>query len=273
MALKTYNQTMAMARGNYVNPPAVSSVTTSGISAFEYGFAASNLEYEDPWTMMKTASISGQPIITHTFASSIGPTVLGLLNHNFYSAGYSSVAVEYWTGSSWSTIGTITLASTDSDLIIPWDNSFSTTQMRWKLNAAAGNFFIGSVFYGLILPFDSNPTASGVTQVRRSPIVIEQSAGGSRHVSFGATRRTSDMTLIWERGTSTDRGTFEQLNYKELVGFVTPEHGDAVQTVAIGDPIFWGYVEEIVASPRGPGMHLTGQPATYDFTVFLSGAS
>jgi len=271
LTLETFSK-IAIAYSNRVSPANVTAVTTSGISAFLGGFPASNLEYPDPWTMMKTASISGEPIIQHTFAFSITPRVLGLINHNLFVAGYTTVQVEYFNGTIWVNLGTVTLPSTDQDLLIPWTENVSATQWRWRLGSAQGNFFMGSVFYGIRRTFDVQAASRGVTQSRRTPLVIEQSAGGARHVSFGADRRTSDMQLTWNRGSIDDRSFFEQINHDELIGIVSPEHGDAAQ-VPSGSPIFWGYVESVDDSPRGPGMHLTAQKATYDFTVSLRGAA
>ena len=278
MALVTFSK-IAVAYNNLVNPSTVSSVTQVNIPVVEGGFPLSNLEYEDPWTMLRTASVTVTWDIIHTFTSSVGPMVLGIINHNLWSTGHSTVNVRYFSGS-WVSIGTISLAS-DSDIIIPWDNVVSSTQ--WKFTSSAPgnpNFYIGSVFYGSYRQFDRNPMPAGIRQTVESNIITETSAGGARHVSFGSKRRVASYEIAWDRTTIADRNFFQQLptitdpTYLQsaLIGIYPPEHGDLVSATDGGSPLFFGYISSIDDSPRGPGMHLTGQPARYDMVVHLMGA-
>ena len=93
MAVQTFSR-LAVAYGNYVTPAAVANVVTGGITTFLAGFPASNLEWEDPWVLMKTASLTGTVTIEHEFGSSVTPNVCGILNHNLGSSGYTSISVQ-----------------------------------------------------------------------------------------------------------------------------------------------------------------------------------
>lgn len=267
-----------IAYGNLVRPASVTSVTSAEITVTLGGFPLANLEVEDPWTMMKTSTVTGTWSIVHTFGSAVNPNVIGILNHNLLSTGHSSVSIAYFSGT-WQTIGTYNL-NNDSDVIAAWDDVGSHTQWRFTSSAPGNpNFQIGSVFYGYQKVLATNPAASGITQSRSSGVIVERSAGGARHVSFGSDRRSSDMRLSWSRATIADRNFFEQLptvtdnlTRSALVGILSPEHADIASAVDGGAPLFWGYVEEVNDSPRGPGSHLTGQPARYDMVVTLKGA-
>ena len=270
MAVQTYSK-VAVAFGNAVSPAGVTAVVTSGISAFLSGFPASNLEWEDPWILMKTASIIGQPIVEHQFATAVTPTVLGILNHNLGTAGYVSIAVERWNGVTWDAMATMTITETgDSDVWISWTAAASATRWRFRLGTgAAGNFYIGSVFYGVVHVCESNPAI--MNQNRKTPITVETASGGARYTSFGADVRPGFSEIAWQRTTITEADFWRQLPKYSLLGILTPEHGDA-STIILGQEVFFGYLASRSITPRGPGGQLTTSPARYDMTLTLEGA-
>jgi hypothetical protein len=277
MAVQTFTK-MAIARGQTVTPALVSSVATTNISTFLAGFPASNLEYgDDAWTMMKTGSVSGQPIITHTFFAAPEAKVLGILNHNIGSAGYNSVAVEYFNGSIWVATASMSVpvgagGTPDSPIWVAWQTAGETaTQWRFKLGSgAAGNFYIGGVFYGnAVNEFQKNPLI--MNQTMTETLIVETAAGGSKHVAFGADVRNQIMEITFSRLSEVDADKLWRLKKQELVGILTPEHSDATTLIA-GQEVFWGYVLRRTVTPRGPGSSMSAQGSHYDITLQLEGA-
>lgn len=268
MAVQTFSK-MAVAYGNYVTPAAVANVVTGGITTLA-GFPASNLEIEDPWVMMKTSTVSGTITIEHEFGSSVTPTVLGILNHNLGSAGYTSISAQRYNGSTFDTMATMLITSTgDSDVWIAWTAAASQTKWRINLGAAASNFYIGSIFYGVVHVVETNPLV--MNQNRQIPVTVETASGGARYTSFGAAVRPAFCELTWSRTTITEVEFWRQVPNYKLMGILTPEHGDAT-TIILGQEVFWGYLASRALTPRGPGGQLTGAPARYDMTLTLEGA-
>ena len=277
MAVQTFTK-MAIARVQKVTPALVNTVTTTNIGTFIAGFPASNLKYgDDAWTMMKTGSVSGQPIITHTFFAAPEAKVLGILNHNIGSAGYSSVAVEWFNGSIWVAAASMNipvggLGQPDTPIWVSWQTAGETaTQWRFKLGSgAAGNFYIGGVFYGQqVNEFVKNPLI--MNQTMTETLIVETAAGGSKHIAFGADVRNQIMEITFSRLGEVDAEKLWRLSKHELVGILTPEHSDAT-TLISGQEVFWGYVLRRTVSPRGPGSSLSAQGSHYDITLQLEGA-
>ena len=84
MANESYSR-MVVAHSNQVTPSGVTAVVISGFTT-QTGFGAGNLEYEDPWTIMRTATVTTEPIIEHQFASSIRNRILGIINNYLATA-------------------------------------------------------------------------------------------------------------------------------------------------------------------------------------------
>ena len=272
MANETYAR-MTIAHSNKVNPTDVTAIVTSGLTT-QTGFPASNLEFEDPWTIMKTATITpgpSVPIIEHQFAASQSFRIAGVINHNLRTAGYISVDFEYWTGSAWSLLGFTNVRPDDGDLLAGWTNVVSSTRWRIKLPTAASNFFIGSIFWGARTVLEQNPTAAGVIQTREAPFLVEQSAGGAKHVTSGANKRSGILEATWSRGMPDDVKFFAELGKYELLGVLSPEYADFGSSGSFGHEIFWGYVVNRVMSPRGPG-NSTDLNYKYDMTLSMEGA-
>jgi len=261
---------MAVAYGNQVNPTNVSAIVTGGITSFVSGYPAENLEIEDPWTMTKTSVVASAPSFEHQFASSLQLNALGILNHNFHPA-YTSLTVEYWNGSTFVSVGAVTLYY-NSDIWVSWDGSNSSARWRFRLNSGTTNLRIGSVFWGFRYAMLKSPATALMSQARESPLLIEQSAGDARHVIFGAAKRTATMEVSWSRAPILDVDFFRTLGNNEMIGIMPPEHGDDIDLQVLGQEPFWGYVASRVMVPRGPGGRNTTQPATYDMTLTLEGA-
>lgn len=269
MAVQTFTKT-ALAYGNYVNPTAVANVVTGGITGFVSGFPASNLEWEDPWVLMKAASVSGTVTIEHEFGSSVTPNVCGILNHNLGSSGYTNISVQRYNGATFDTMATMTITSTgDSDVWIAWTAASAQTKWRINLGTATTGFYIGSIFYGITRVCETNPLV--MNQNRQTPITVETASGGARYVAFGAAVRPAFAELTWNRTTITEADLWRQLPNYALLGILTPEHSDAT-TIILGQEVFWGYLASRAITPRGPGGQLTAHPAKYDMTITLEGA-
>lgn len=269
MAAETYDR-MTIAYGNVVKPANITSLTPGGISGFQTGFPADNLEYEDPWTMMKTNGISGAPTFYYQFTGSFYPRVLGILNHNLKSAGYATVAIAHYTAS-YMTVATRTIES-DDDIWVGWTDSVPATLWRIQLNATANDFQIGSIFLGSRNVMTRNPSKAMVQQTRKTDMTVERSAGGAKLFNWGSAKRDASMTLSWERADMTDVLWFRQRSRDELLGVLPPEYFDVGEGVWPGQEPFWGYVDNRGMKPRGPGGINTGQQARYQFVVNLEGA-
>lgn len=274
MAVQTFTK-LAVARQNQVTPAKVTSVVTSGISSFLAGFPASNLEYgDDAWTTMKTGSVSGQPIIEHQFAVAPAPRVLGILNHNLGEAGYGTVAVEWWNGSSWTAAASMDIpigagGRPDTPIWVAWtDAGGSATRWRFKLGSgAAGNFYLGGIFYAQTLyEFQQSPLI--MNQTMSHPLIVETAAGGSKHIAFGADVRNQIAEFTFSRLNYVDASIIWRFENYELIGFLTPDHSNATAIIE-GQEVFWGYVKNRTVTPRGPGGINTSH---YDVTLQMEGA-
>ena len=263
---------MGIAYQNKVAIPGPTSFSSTGITTTVPGFSGTNLLYEDPWLLLKTASVSGTVTVALTFASAQTVSVYGIINHNLRSAGYTSVTFEHWTGTAWTADISGVSMSSDTDVLVPNNSNISATQFRFNLGTASGNFFVGSFFLGIIVQMSRNPDAAGVLQTRAAPMLIEESAGGARHIIKGAPKRTGRMELTWQRAIPIDIETVKQMDEYSLVGIISPEQADTM-TQPVGHEVFYGYVTSNTTSPRGPGSTLTGTAsARYDWTLELEGA-
>lgn len=273
MAVKTYT-TMAIARGNKTTPGDVTSLSSSGITAFLSGFPLGNLEYgDDPWTVMKTASVTGGEItIAFTFAATQSHRVLGILNHNLGEAQYTSVAVDYWTGSVWTQTASMThsLDGPDTPLWVSWDNAVTSTQWRFRIGTSTtgGNFFLGGIFWGIVETLTRSPAI--MNQRLTETMIVETAAGGSKHVAFGANVRHAVYEISFSRLPGADAEVLRKFKKQELLGLLTPEHSDATATIQ-GQEVFWGYVLDRNVTPRAPGRS-TDNTWHYDITLEMEGA-
>jgi hypothetical protein len=278
MTLSTFTN-IAIARSNLVNPTDVGGITTGNISGFVTGFPASNLEYEDPWTMMKTNGVTSPVTIETDFsplAASPVPRVVGIINHNLSTAGWTTVMPQRWNGSSWDDLNTLAINIVgDQDMLIVWDSVSASDE--WRINlvgSGVSDFYLGSLFWGSVETLATNPIDGGGIQTRTVPLVVERSAGGAKHVSFGAQRRSATLEISFVRAAQGDVAKWQQYGYYDLIGILPPEHGDwgSGITLASGEP-FWGYVVDRTFAASGPGQYATaGTQAVYDYTVFLEGA-
>ncbi len=281
MTLRTFNK-MLVVTDNLVNPTDVTSVVDTGITAFVPGFPLSNLKYQGPWTMMKTDGVVGDPTIEFNFGSDVGPTVLGIINHNLGRDNdnpikYGSIDIEHWDGvSAYVSIGNV-LINGNRDILIVWNAAVPRDQWRITINAVAAShdFFIGSMFWGTgTREMLTNPINGGLVQTRVIPVITEESSGGAKHVSFGAKKRSGTAELTVRRGDRDDLGYWANINEDELIGILGPEMSDYMQGsfTPVGDGIFWGYLVDNTFAAHGPGQSTSSQTAVYDYSLFFDGA-
>jgi hypothetical protein len=247
-------------------------VVTGGITSTVSGFPSSNLLYPSPWDLMKTSAVSGTVTIEIDMSTSLTLQSFGLLNHNLWSAGYSSAAFQHWTGS-WTTDATVTITPGDQDILCTTSAGVTSDKFRVSLGSAppGTNFYLGLFYLGLRYVVTRNPAPGGILQTRTEPIAFEESAGGARHFYTGFPKRSGKMELTWERTQIADVEFLRQQPKFSLLGIIPPEQGD-FQSSPGGQEIFFGYVVSNTPSPRGPGAQATADPARYDWTLELEGA-
>jgi len=267
---------MSVAYGNYVNATDVAAVTSTNITALVSGFPLSNLKYPDPWTMTKTNGISGgDPTIKHEFNAPVAVGAIGIINHNLGSGYYSTVEVHSSPDDAvWTLRGQIVVpALNNNDMIIPINE---TAGLYWRLTftSASADFYIGSIFYGVLKTLDTNVNNAGYIQYRNVPVIVEESAGGARHVAFGADKKTSSVELRWSRAAMSVVSWFDGRPNYELLGIIGPEQGDMDDNgdEYSGANLFWGYKVDDTTAPIGPGQMATSQQAKYAYTVYMEGA-
>lgn len=275
MTLVTLNKT-GVAYDNFVNPTDVTSMVTADITGFVSGFPVANLEYQDPWTMAKTAGTSTSPSIEHRFSGAVPVEAIGIINHNLGEALYTQVEVESWTSPAGPYVQQALYnipTTVDNDIIIPITQVSSE---RWRLTFTTGgfDFYIGSIFYGRLKTLETNPINDGFVQSRSTSATFEESAGGATHATFGATKRSSILDITWRRADMAMITWFNGRPNDELLGFIGPEQGDMDDNTNRydGANLFWGYKVDDVTSPVGPGQMATSQKATYNYTMHLRGA-
>jgi len=231
--------------------------------------------------MLKTATVTADPTIEFNFSGSVAPTVLGIINHNLHhddirTGKYTDFDIEHWNGSSYDIIGTGEFNG-NRDIFVAWTSESPQTKWRITFNRAVVpglNFQIGNIFWGNWRTLLTNPTNNGVIIRRTIPLVVEESAGGAKHVAHGAKKRSGTLEATFRRADIDDVGWWGTLHEDELLGILGPEVGDYMGAVAtpVGDGIFWGYFNDITSSASGPGQSATSQEAKYDYTVFVEGS-
>lgn len=262
---------LTVAYSNNVGLGLANVVQSTGVTAFQPGFPLSNLLVESPWDLIKTNGVSGTVTLELQFSASVGVQAYGLLNHNLRTAGYATADFQWWNGSSYVSQAIVNLTPNNGDVLVTTTSMQSATKFRVSFGSASGDFKLGSFFLGLRRTMDRNPAADGIIQRRTPPILIEDAAGGARHVIKGADKRTGEMEITWVRTTLDDVEFLKQQDEYSLLGIVSPEQGDNQATI-FGQDCFFGYVTSSTMSPRGPGGQLTTQPARYDWTLTLQGA-
>ena len=255
----------------YGNLTPGSTASIAGCTA-QAGFPASNLEYEDPWTLFKTGTITGTPTLTIDVGSTKTINCVGLLNHNLSEAGYTSVEVRWWDGS-WGSHGTFSL---DTDILGNGDDDIfvaTATQTGSKAEikltpASQGNFFLGSIFWGEYLELGINPLDGLFTMDQASNISFESSSGGAKHMSIGNNKKSISLNAVFSRIGSNDVDVFRRFDRGSMIGILPPEQAADAPDAPRGTPHFWGYITNMRTAPRST---LTAEHK-YDLILDAEGA-
>jgi len=246
---------MVIGYDNKVTPENLSSVSCS-VTA-NSSFPDDNLEYEDPWRMMKVTTTPGSdPDITFTFSSSQTFTCWGLVNHNIITQGYQSINLQY-EDSGWNDVGTgISLLSrtTDTNFLLRF-GSQSSTQWRIQMTGPGTKptFYIGSVFMGTAYTVPRNPI-DGLMNTRigyRNTFV--DAAGGARYVAQSAYKAEETIEATFERATQSQTQKMTEdiaaNNQGKMIALVGPDQ--VFQSMPGTHGHFYGYARDIVVAPRG----------------------
>ena len=271
MGMKTPER-MVIAR-NFISPSLIDSISTSNMT-FAAGGGKDNLEYEDPWLVMSTASITGAPQIEIVFVGSHTFNVFGFVNH--YGLNGSVFTLASHDGGGWNDIGTFGVHSDDpqSDVLVYFDDvteddgGQSRLRVTWNSDPGIENLQIGTLFWGQGIEPTQNPDAGVTVKISDVPVLVEEAAGGARHTIFGADKEGLSEQLVFSRLPWDDLNKIRQLPRQHMIGVLPMEQGPA-GIGAFGMPHFFGTIRSIKASPQ------TGESTIdyrYDALVDMIGA-
>lgn len=272
MAFITHTR-MVICYGNVMTQEAAPTFTLTNITE-DPSTPAANLAFPDPWALFRVPSgNASNRIIQIDFGSA--PALMGCIgfaNHDLFT-GYDTVALDYWTGSAWSNVGTQTLTGQggggNPNFLLRFTPISGVTRYRVTLGKTSGTrpgFYIGMMFLGKVYEVTTNPVEGGLFLSQEVPLQLLTTVGGAILAPAAPPKYTESLEASFAR---TSKTMFQVLSETilrnsvgKVIGIIHPE--GAEETLPTGSQHLFGYISKLSPSPRNYGK--------YDITMVVEGA-
>lgn len=245
---------MCFGYGNLITPDVVTQTALDGASALS-GFPVGNLEYDDPWLMLKTATPSSQPYIRLDLGSGRTFNCIGLVNHNL---------VNGWTGFGLDAGASFTGAWTPCDTDATWATGLGDPNVLFRITttqvgvryirlrpvkaSAWPAFQLGMIFLGTLYEVAQNPVDRGFVHTTDALFSTRRAAGGALYSLSAPDVRPERVQIDFRKMPNTQVALLEQQTVGKIVGVIPP--GGAASVLPNGKPHFFGRMRPFTASDR-----------------------
>jgi hypothetical protein len=225
MAYSTYSK-MVFAHDNVVRDTIVSSISLDNCNEDPVNIA-DNLKYEDPGLFFGGDPTGGTVQVDVVFSPGKTAGAIGLLGHNLYSMGYTSVRPYMGPAPPGTiSIGDAITLNSDADILVGF-GAVTNAVWGWRFYGSTTDFTLRSIFLAqTTYEMNRNPVYKSTVEQFTVPTVFSESSGDVVHVVKTANRMNAELKLDFRRLIQTDVNyLYREIFRKEaghVIGIIMP---------------------------------------------------
>lgn len=245
---------MRIGYGNLITPDVVTQIALDNATALS-GFPVGNLEYDDPWLMLKTGTPTAAPYIRLDLGSGRTFRSIGLVNHNLIDqwTGFGLDVASSFTGT-WTPAGADATWATglgNPNVLFTLDSQqvgVRYIRLRFTKASAWPAFQLGMIFLGLHYEVAQNPVDRGFAHTTSALFSSRRAAGGARYELVAPDVRPERAQIDFKKMPNAQVTLLEQYCVGKTCGYVPP--GGAASVLPNGKPHFFGKLNPFTAADR-----------------------